>query len=174
LSRLAKSSLHVYFLLALPLVLLSIYPTRADTSEEIFHWVASQLNIEYAGDMPEIRFVDKKSLCTIFTRNNQKSYRRWKARYGVLQAQRILNIYLIGLVGLFDPETSIVYVADFLNPCRQQSVVAHEITHFFQYRTRPITDQSELAASSRRLHWEIEAHQIENRFVQLHCPDQAE
>ena len=170
--RSAKSTQHRIIIIALPLVLLCIDLTRADSSEEIFQWVASQMNIEYTGNMMEIRFVDKEKLCAVFTRNNRKSYRRWRARYGVLQAQRILDIYLVELVGLFDPETSIVYVADSLNPCRQQSVVAHEIAHFFQYRTRQITDQSESAAATRRLHWEIEAHQIENRFVQLHCPDQ--
>jgi Zn-dependent peptidase ImmA (M78 family) len=142
------------------------------TTEEIFQWVASQLEIAYEGSMPEIKLVDKSELGIVFEKNNQKSYLRWQAKYGAVEAQKILSIYLREIIGLFDPKTNTIYIADWLAPCRRQSVLAHEITHFLQYKTRQIEDQSEITVANQKHRWEIEAYQIETRFVKLRCADQ--
>jgi hypothetical protein len=174
LGHFAKHRLIKYILLTLPLVLFCIDQAHPRSTEEILQWVASQLNTAYEGEMPEIRFVNKSELGTVFEKNNQKSYLRWQARYGMLEAQRILSIYLREIIGLFDPKTGTIYIANWLTPCHQQSITAHEITHFLQYKTRQLEDQSEMSATHQKLRWEIEAHQIETRFSQLHCADQTD
>lgn len=123
--------------------------------------------------MPQIRFVGKKNLCAVFAKNNQRSYLRWKARYGERQAQKILDVYLRELMGLYDPSTNIVYVSKEIGACRRQSIIAHELAHFFQYQTGKIKKPSDPTAFAQRLQMENEAHLIEYRYIQLHCQDLA-
>jgi hypothetical protein len=146
---------------------------HSDSTHDIFQWVAVELDTVFDGNVPEIRTVDKTSLKSVFQKNNRKSYLRWQARYGVLEAERIMSIYLREVIGLFDPKSNTIYIADWLDPCRLQSILAHEATHFFQYKTRPLENQTEISAANQRLRWEIEAHQIEQRFIELHCAEHA-
>ena len=156
-------------LLVLSLVVFCIDLAYSESADEIVQWVAGQLNMDIPAHMPDIRTVDKPTLQMVFQRNNRKSYLRWQARYGKHQADRILSLYLHEIIGLYDSGTNTIYAADWLEPCRLRSTVAHEATHFFQYKTRAIENQSEISAANQRLRWEIEAHQMEQRYFQMHC-----
>jgi hypothetical protein len=157
----------------LSLVVFRIDLAYSESPEEIIQWVAGQLNVDIPTQKPDIKTVDQQTLQMVFQRNNRKSYLRWQARYGRRQADRILNLYLHEIIGLFDSQTNTIYIADWIAPCRLRSTVAHEATHFFQYKTRPMENRSEITATNQRLRWEIEAHQIEQRFIQLHCASHA-
>jgi hypothetical protein len=170
LSRTAKRRLQPYAFFALFLSLFCIHSSHADPHEEIFEWVAAQMNVRIRGHMPQIRLVGKKHLCTVFAKNNQRSYLRWKARYGELLARKILDLYLREILGLYDPATNTIYVSKELGACRRQSIIAHELTHFFQYQTQKIKQPSDPTADAQRLQMENEAHLIEYRYIQLHCP----
>lgn len=172
--RLSKHIMLKVALLALPAILLCADNTYPDATNDIFQWVSIQLNTAYDGNVPEIRTVDKPTLKAVFQKNNRKSLLRWQARYGKQEAQRIMSIYLREIIGLFDPKMETIYIADWLEPCRLQATLAHEATHYFQYKTRRLENQTEISASNQRLRWEMEAHQIEKHFIQLHCPDLAD
>lgn len=158
-------------LLASLVFLLCAGHAYSSSTNDIFHWVAIQLDTVFDGNVPEIKTVDKPTLKSVFQKNNRKSFLRWQARYGKLEAQRIMSIYLREIIGLFDPKSNTIYIADWLDPCRHQSTLAHEATHFFQYKTRELENQTEISAANQRLRWEIEAHQIEQRFIELHCTE---
>lgn len=168
--RLSKRRRCLLAMLILPLVLL--YSDRAHTedTEKIFHWVARQMKIDDPGRTPIVRYVSRQILRTIFEKNNHRSYLRWRARYGELQAQKMLTQYLRNILGLYDPGTGTVYVAQDLNICKKRTILAHEMTHFFQYQRDAATKQPEPAAYAQRLQREAQAHQIEHLYFQAHCP----
>jgi succinate dehydrogenase flavin-adding protein (antitoxin of CptAB toxin-antitoxin module) len=159
-------------LLILPLLL--IYPdcTHTEDTTEIFHWVARQMKIDDPGRMPIVRFVSRQRLLTVFEKNNHRSYLRWRARYGELQAQKILTQYLRNIIGLYDPDTDTIYVAQEICACKKRSILAHEMAHFFQYQRGAAIKQPEATAYAQRLQREAQAHQIEYLYLQAHCPSQ--
>lgn len=165
---------RILLFLVFTLTGLFVQPAYAQpgSAEDIFKWVSSQMNIRDLGKMPAILYVDRQTLCTVFEKNNQKSYLRWKARYGVLQARKILSVYFKEIMGLYDPGTSTVYVSKDLSSCRRDSILAHEFTHHFQYHTGMV--RSNHMAFAQRFKMESEAHQIEYRFLKLYCPPSAD
>jgi hypothetical protein len=170
LERLAKR--RQYLLPILILLLVPLYSDRAHTedTEEIFNWVARQMKIDDPGRMPIVCYVSRQRLRTVFEKNNHRSYLRWKARYGELQAQKVLTQYLRNIIGLYDPGTGTVYVAHDLDICKKHSILVHEMTHFFQYQRSASIKQPEPAAYAQRLQREAQAHQNEYLYLQTHCP----
>jgi hypothetical protein len=138
---------------------------------KIFAWVARQMNIAGAGALPAVYYVDKAKLQAVFFRANRRSYRRWKARFGTRKAKEFLNTYLEALVGVFDPDTKSIYIGRFLPKCRQQAVLAHEITHYFQVRTGGRVDPEADGADNMKLWQEMQADAIEQRYVEHFCKD---
>lgn len=144
-------------------------PAKADDPIEIFMWVANEMQIDTAQAMPKILFVEKTELQAAFIEGNQKAFLRWEAEYGKVQAQRILDQYLEGVLGLFVPQTETIYVNTFLSPCRQQAILAHEITHFFQHLTHGVISPDQYGADMEHLVREMEAYKIEKKFMETHC-----
>ena len=144
-------------------------PARADDPMQIYMWVAQEMQIDIDQAMPKILFVEKSELQAAFKEGNHKSYLRWEAEYGKVQAQRILNKYLEGVLGLFVPQTETIYVDAFLSPCRQEAILAHEISHFFQHLTHGVISPGQYGADMEHLVREMEAYQLEKKFVENHC-----
>jgi succinate dehydrogenase flavin-adding protein (antitoxin of CptAB toxin-antitoxin module) len=172
LERSAKHRRCLLPLLMLPLLLLYSDRTHIEDTTEIFYWVARQMKIDDPGRMPIVRHVSRQRLRTVFEKNNHRSYLRWRARYGELQAQKMLNQYLRNIIGLYDPDTDTIYVAQEICACKKRSILAHEMAHFFQYQRGAAIKQPEATAYAQRLQREAQAHQIEHLHLQAHCPYQ--
>lgn len=170
--RFSKRRRCLLTMLILPLVLLYPGPTPTEDSAAIFHWVAHQIKIDNPGRMPRVRYVSRQKLRTVFEKNNHRSYLRWRARYGELQAQKMLTQYLRNIMGMYNPDTDTIYVAQEIYACKKRSILAHEMAHFFQYQRGAAIKQPEAAAYAQRLQREAQAHQIEYLYFQAHCPSQ--
>lgn len=147
----------------------------AVTPEQIFIWVSRHMHIEYADNMPEVKYVEKQELQQIFQVSSRNSLEKWRKDHGEKEAGIIMANYLDRVLGLFIPETQIIYVGNHLPPCEQQSILAHEITHYFQnLRDGPIT-LGKYGAEDRIMFREMEAYQIASKFKELFCgsPDHA-
>jgi hypothetical protein len=99
--------------------------------EEIFEWVAAELQIENNYEMPVVLFVDTETLAEKFIANDQETIRSWKARYGSAAAEEIIQCYCSGILGIFDCRTQTVFIGNFIEECRAQAVLAHELIHYF-------------------------------------------
>jgi len=139
------------------------------THEQIFVWISRQMDIEYLYDMPEVHYVSKNELQRVFQDYSKKSFQRWRVEHGQAGADRIMASYQNRLVGLFNPKTHIIYVGDFLMPCRQKAVLAHEMTHYLQDWMYGPIDARSFSAEDQRLFREIEAYQMEAKFKELFC-----
>jgi hypothetical protein len=144
-------------------------PARADDTFQIYMWVANEMQADSVPTIPQIHFVEKTELQATFKANNQKSYLRWEAKYGEDQAQDILNRCLEGVVGLFVPQTETIYVGAFLPLCRQQAILAHEMSHFFQHITSGVISPDQANADLEYLFREMQASKIEKEFMETHC-----
>lgn len=167
-----KRTLRPWVLLAMPFLLCWYDSGYCLTPQEIFLWVSQEMNIENADSLPSIRFVDKKELCAIFEKCNRNAYLRWESQYGELQARKIMKVYLKGVVGMFMPQTETVYVGSFLAPCRQEAILAHELTHYFQHLFEGPLDPDGGEADALHLIREMKAYRIEKRFTALFCDPQ--
>ena len=134
--------------------------SHAITHEQIFIWISRQMNIEYFYDMPEVQYVSKTKLQKVFQDFSRQSFQRWRAEHGQAGADRILAAYQNRLVGLFNPKTRIIYVGDFLLPCRQKAVLAHGMTHFLQHWIYGPIESGSFIAEDQRIFREIEAYQV--------------
>ena len=151
------------------MVMLTAAPTMGFTDIEIFTWVSSELNIENQYKMPAIQFVTKEKLSHVFKKNNERSFKRWANEYGEKKAAELMNLYLSEVIGLFIPKTGDLYVGDFIEPCKKESIVAHELTHFFQHvKDGPVNPNSKDAAN-KHLYREMQAGNIEKKFVEKFC-----
>lgn len=157
---------------ALALALFCQETAYCQESKDIFAWVARQLNIADAGPPPDVHYVDKSGLQVAFTRSNRHSYRQWEAQYGAHQAEKFMNFYLQELVGMFDPHSESIYVGSFLSPCRQEAILAHEFTHYFQQRQYGRIQPKVPGAQNLQLKREMEASALEKRYGESFCNDQ--
>lgn len=141
----------------------------AATPEQIFVWVSRQMHIEYAYDMPEVQFVGKQQLQSVFQDFSRRSFEEWQVNHGEEQARTIMASYLDRVVGFFHPPTQTIYVGEYLSPCLKQSVLAHEITHYFQDLIRGPIELKGYGADDRRMFREMEAYLMGNKFKDLFC-----
>jgi hypothetical protein len=139
------------------------------TPEQIFVWVSRQMEIEYVYNVPAIQYISKNKLQNIFQEVNQESFRHWRMEYGQAKADSIMATYQNRLVGLFNPETQTIYVGNFLLPCRQNAVLVHEMTHFFQHWIYGSIQNGSFSAEDQHIFREIQAYQMEARFTALFC-----
>lgn len=143
---------------------------HCQTEAEIFLWTAQMLEVEGNIAMPQVHWVDQAELQAVFVKNNKASYLRWENKWGVEQAQALLDQYLTEIVGLYETETRAVYVGNFLGFCRGEAILAHEFTHFFQLsfngETMAWGEDGEAALKMAR---EMEAYKIENLYTQTFC-----
>jgi len=138
-------------------------------SGEIYAWVAQEMEVPTEQTLPEVRYVAKEGLVDAFRDNSHNSYLRWKAKYGAARAEEIMKTYMAGVVGVFNATTSVIYVGDFLESCRQQAILAHEFAHYFQLATQGQVDPNGPAAELEQFMREMDALSIERRFSRRYC-----
>ncbi len=137
--------------------------------EEIFKWVASELKIEKYYPMPQIFVVSKEELQRLFRKDNQKSYGRWVEEYGEDEAKKTMDTYLKGVIGLFNPKTKVIHVGSFIKPCKFDSIVAHEITHYLQVMEEGEKDSQEFGFTEVHFFREMQAYNIGEKYTENLC-----
>jgi len=160
--------ISLIFAFVLPVTML-IPPALSVSHEEIFKWVFDELSISNNYSMLEIRLVSKKELQILFKENTGQSYQRWSQMYGNEEADRILDFFLKEVIGLFNPDTQKIYVGSFLDGCKQESIVAHELTHFLQFMQHGKIDADMIGADLIQVKNEIQAEKIEGKYIQTFC-----
>lgn len=152
-------------------LILLCFPERGHclSENEIYIWTARQLQADHKTAMPSIQYIDRETLGAKFKLLNKRSYQAWKRIYGNDQAEDLLSLYQRDIVGLFDPKTSMIYIGRFLRPCRRQSILAHEMAHFFQHRQRTLSKTTLKDGEALRIKNEYEARRIERLFYRTFC-----
>jgi hypothetical protein len=151
------------------MVMLTAAPTMGFTDKEMFTWVSGELNIENRYKMPAIQYVTKEKLSHVFKKNNERSFKRWTSEYGEEKATELIDFYLCEVIGLFIPKTGDLYVGDFIEPCKKESIVAHELTHFFQHMKDGPVDPNSKDAANKHLYREMQGGNIEKKFMEKFC-----
>lgn len=141
------------------------------SEEEIFNWVADRIEIYEHYVIPEVNIVDKESIQAAFIESNKNSYMRWEIEYGRDKAEKFLKDYLKEIVGLFNGKNQTIYVGSFIDPCKQQAVLAHEFVHYYQYATKGAIEPGAFQEDIRRFAREIEAYTIEKEFMETFCQE---
>lgn len=163
-----KTLVCLIFSLMLP-IFLCASPARGISLEKIFNWVAIELKVKKDYPMPEIRIVPREELQRVFRKATEKSLNRWAGIYGKEEADNIMNQYLKQIIGLFVPKTKVIYVGSFMEPCKQESIIAHEITHYFQFVENGEVGPSKYNADDIHMFRELEASVVEKRFMKTFC-----
>lgn len=167
--KIVKKNLMCFtFSLLLTTVVFSA-PVLSMTKEEIFNWVAVELKMEEDYPMPEIKVVPREELQGEFKKNIENSYQRWVEEYGEITAQETMDRYLSEVIGLFDPKTKIIYVGDFMESCKFDSIVAHEVTHYFQIMKFGRAQPGSMGFEDTHFFREMQAEHIGRKFIEDLC-----
>ena len=167
--RFIKKVLFVFFFSFILPGMIGTGSARDFTNEEIFYWVVDQLKIEKDYPLPTIHVIDRQELQKQFKENNHRSFQRWAQEFGPEKAKKIIEDYLREVVGLFDPKSKIIYVNDFDDPCREASIIAHEITHYLQVMDDIPVSASSVGSDTIRLFRELQAGNLEKTFKDAFC-----
>jgi hypothetical protein len=60
-------------------------------------------------------------------------------------------------------------VGNFLDSCKQESIVGHELTHYFQFMQHGKIDTNMYGANQIQVQNEIQAGKIESKYIQTFC-----
>lgn len=148
-------------------------PALSMSHEEIFHWVAQELEIEKDYPMPQIIVVSKAELQRVFKKDTEQSYQRWVEEYGENKAKETMDLYLNEVLGLFNPKAKVIYVGSFMEQCKFNSIVAHEITHYFQVLEEGIIDTQSAGFEYIHLFREMQAGKIMDNYMKAFCASPA-
>ena len=109
-----------------------VYPGSAKgfSYDEILAWVANELEVEGDYPLPEIFITSKNNLQEILIGKTKKSHMLWAKVYGEVEARKMMNKCLDEILGLFDPETKVIYVGDFMDSCK---IIRWYFLIFFNY-----------------------------------------
>jgi len=143
------------------------------SDEEIFNWVARELEIDKDYPMPQIIVVSKEKLQIVFRKESEQSYQRWVKQYGENTAKETMDLYLKEVIGLFLPKAKVIYVGSFMEPCRFNSIVAHEITHYFQVMKDGLINPRAIGFDHIHISREMQANDIANRYMKTFCANWA-
>lgn len=144
---------------------------HSQTEVDIYLWTLMKMGLDQQYEMPVVQYVDRSELKDVFKKNNRKAYLRWESEYGPDQAEKILKLYLDEIIGLFDIHTDVIYVGNFLQPCRREAILAHEMTHYLQIRTQGTQPVGWVDLDTLHTTREMEAYKIENAFTRTFCAD---
>jgi hypothetical protein len=163
-----KTLLCICLFLTLTIVV-NIEQALSMSDQEIFNWVARQLNINKEYPMPKILVVSKEELQDAFKKQTEQSYQRWIKEYGENTAKETMNMYLTEVIGLFNPKSKVIYVGSFMEPCRFKSIVAHEITHYLQVMENGQVELGSALFDNVHFFRELQANGITNDYVKAFC-----
>ena len=144
-------------------------PGQDMTYIEIFQWVAQQLKVDTNYPFPQILIISKTDLEKVWRKKNQRSYQSWVELYGENKARETMDQLLDELLGLFDPKTRIIYVGNFMGPCKTNAILAHEITHYLQLMQDGPGDPESEDFDLLYIYREMQADQIEKKFWTSYC-----
>jgi len=139
------------------------------TEEQIFEWVSIELKIEKQYDMPIIQYINKEKLVNIFKNEFKSSYDRLVKKYGKERADEAMVYYSKEVIAMFIPKTCNLYVGNFIEPCKRQSIVAHELTHYYQHMKDGTVDPNSKDAANKHLYREMQAGNIERKYMEVFC-----
>jgi predicted SprT family Zn-dependent metalloprotease len=80
-----------------------------------------------------------------------------------------MDLYLNDLLGLFNPKAKVIYVGSFMEQCKFNSIVAHEITHYFQVLEEGIIDTQSTGFEYIHLFREMQAGNIMDMYMKAFC-----
>ncbi len=139
------------------------------SNEEIFNWVARELEIDKDYPMPQIIVVSREKLQIVFRKESAKSYQRWVKEYGENTAKKTMDLYLKEVIGLFIPKAKVIYVGSFMESCKFNSIVAHEMAHYFQVMKDGLINSRAIGFDHIHLSREMQASDIANRYMKAFC-----
>lgn len=145
------------------------YSLEAKTEKSIFYWVKSKMEVDEDIRFPEVRFVNRQQLQQAFESNAQRSYKRWIEKHGKQKAKEIFENYRNGLLGLFDPNTKLIYIADFIESCDTKAILAHEMTHYIQEVGDSVTIIDSPDEGQKQYFRELYAYNIEENYRNEFC-----
>jgi hypothetical protein len=135
--------------------------------EEIFYWVADTLQIDRFEENPSIFELGDEQLKERFlqyTERDLKLYRESLMRMGWNrnESKKYIDNLIDDVAGFFSKKDGIIYIKNSLDPCYKESIVAHEITHFFQFKYNTLREELR----------ELQAGQVEKKYYEEHCDGQ--
>ena len=133
--------------------------------EEIFSWVARQLGVSPGEERPPIVELAEPAFREHFLKRTEKSLKRLRESligmgWDRIEASNYVENLTNDVAGFLTKKDLHIYIKDSLEPCYKASIVAHEITHFFQIK------YNLLEAEAR----ELQAEDIERKYRQEYCP----
>jgi hypothetical protein len=144
-------------------------PVQGMPLEKIFHWVSEQLNVDPNYPFPQILVIDREELEVVWRKKNRQSYQSWVEHYGENKARETMDQLMDELLGLFDPKTNIIYVGNFMESCKTDAILAHEITHYLQHMQDGPGDTESEDFDLLYIYRELQADQIEKKFFACYC-----
>jgi len=133
--------------------------------EEAFVWVAQKLGISPSEEMPRIIELSEKDLKEHFLMNTEKSLKRLRESLIDMgwdrgEAGNYVDNLANDVVGFLTKNDRIIYIKSSLEPCYKASILAHEITHFFQIQYNLMGEEGR----------ELQAEYMERKYREEHCP----
>lgn len=163
-----KIIIYVIFLLCIP-ALAGAGPNHGLTNQDIFSWITTKLEFDKNYAMPQIQLVSQEKLQKIFRKTNENSFKRWADKYGKEMADEMIAFYLKEVIGLFVPKTCSLYVGNFIEPCKRDSIIAHELVHYLQHMQDGPVPPNTKQAEHAHLFREMQAGKIEKDFMKTFC-----
>ena len=133
--------------------------------EEVFVWVAERLGISPEEEMPRIIELSEKDLREHFLMSTEKSLTRLRESligmgWDRVEASNYVENLANEVVGFLTKNDRIIYIKSSLEPCYKASILAHEITHFFQMKYNLMGEEGR----------ELQAEYVERKYREEHCP----
>jgi Zn-dependent peptidase ImmA (M78 family) len=129
------------------------------------------MNIDNDYPIPSVEIVSKERLNEIFATAFDESYKKIEEQMGQVEAKKIMEFYLEEVIGLFIPETKAIYVNNIDDNGIRESIIAHEIAHYLQDIVDGFIDSGEYMADQKRLYREMQAGDIENKYLKTFYGD---
>lgn len=132
--------------------------------EEIFFWVAKQLGVSPGEERPQIVELAEQEFREHFLKNTEKSLKRLRESligmgWDRVEASNYVENLTKEVAGFLTKKDLHIYINESLEPCYKASIVAHEITHFFQMKYNLLGEEVR----------EFQAEHIERKYREEHC-----
>lgn len=151
-------------LLSFLLSLWSPYNVEPFEREDILGWVAGKLKITPGEDRPRVIELEEEELKEQFLLSADKQLKSLreslgKAGWNMQDSDHYINGIVNDVVGFFAKTTSTIYLKKSLESCYKDSILAHEITHFFQVKYNLFPEELR----------ELQAVSLEMKYREEHC-----
>jgi len=132
--------------------------------EEIFFWVAKKLQITPGEERPLIIELPGKDLRELFLTSTEKSLKLLRESlidmgWDRIEASNYVDNLANDVAGFLTKNDCVIYIKSSLEPCYKASIVAHEITHFFQVQYNLLGEEAR----------ELQAEYMERKFREENC-----